>query len=433
MRRQARGGPRPPLRGRDSFRQDIRWFVGSVVIRRIDMSTSIAAMTSQLVAQRCAPRIVSMELILCEACNMSCSYCFEYDADRRQTMGPATAQKAVDFLMDASRDSSWVEITFMGGEPTLCSDRIREVVAYARRRGAGAGKQVHFNITTNGLALRKDHLEFFRSSGVRVCLSLDGGREDNDRHRRSAGGQGTFDEVAGKIRLLKQFQPWLGTRMTIMPDTAANLAENIRVLHEDLAVNQFILGFATGVVWSDEQVAGFSLGLKRAFEYYLGRRLGPQGARLRVGLLEVGPLDEVAMRAGRRRWGCGAGSGRLAVAPDGTFHGCSKLAWAPGGSKAAPLPLGTVETGLRDWQNRLKLLNHTEQCRPKCRACRLANRCNGGCYAANYAETRDLYTPSDTYCKLIRAQVGACDYGRRRLGEPGLSSLVRRNGNSAVL
>lgn len=382
------------------------------------------SLAAQFALQEWAPAVQSLELVLTEACNLGCSYCFEYDANHHKSMTIEAAHAAIDLLIDASRDSAWIAVTFMGGEPMLMFDLINDAVAYARRAAELCGKVVSFDMQTNGVLIREEHARFFRDNGVRYCLSLDGARVSNDRHRRTLGGSGTFQVVAAKMKLLKRYQHWQGARMTVTPESAARLGDDIRALHEDLAINQFIIGFATHVAWADHEIADYAQGLMRAFDYFVEQRVFRGSRRIRIGLFELGQLDAAFIEARRDAWGCGAGSGRLAVAPDGTLHGCSKLAWGVrGGSSNAPLPLGSVQTGFSQPENRLKLLDHSARPRVKCHSCEIAAHCNGGCYAASLADTGDMYVPADYFCKLMFAQKAACDYARRRLAELGLSSL----------
>lgn len=376
------------------------------------------------IQQRLAPRVVMLELILTEACNLGCTYCFEYDADSKKSMSRESALAAVDFLVEASRCSPWVGITFMGGEPVLQFDLIREVVEYSRDACAKVGKLVSYDMQTNGVLLKEEHCRFFGNVGLRYCLSLDGAQLANDRHRKTLGGSGTFQIVAAKMKMLKHYQHWQGARMTIMPTDAACLGENIRRLHEELAINQFIIGFATHVEWTDQQIAEYAQGLMDAFDYFVKQRVCNKSRRIRIGLFELGQLNEAYRGDRESAWGCGAGSGRLAISPDGTFHGCSKLAWgANGGSANAPLPLGSIDTGFSKPENRLKLLDHSEVPRIKCRTCEIKAHCNGGCHAASFADTGDMYVPADYFCKLMFAQKAASDYARSRLKELGLENL----------
>jgi radical SAM protein with 4Fe4S-binding SPASM domain len=104
------------------------------------------------------------------------------------------------------------------------------------------------------------------------------------------------------------------------------------------------------------------------------------------------------------------------------------LAFA-GRGKERQLSLGNVFDGFTETKNRLTLLNHTERVRPKCKECPLAKRCNGGCYAANLTDTGSIFTPSDTYCKLIFAQMEATDYAKRRLKELGRKNIDWHTGD----
>ena len=384
----------------------------------------IRDVAAQALLQREAPRVVKMELILTEACNLGCTYCFEYHAEATSSMTRQTAFKAVDFLMQASRTSSWVGITFMGGEPVLRFDLIRDVVEYSRAEGLKHGKSVSFDMQTNGVLLREEHCRFFQDVDLRYCLSLDGGQLTNDKNRKTLRGSGTFQIVAAKMKLLKRFQNWQGTRMTVMPSDARFLADNIQQLHEELKINQFIVGFATHVPWNDTEIADYSQGLVDAFDYFVEQRIERKSRRLRISLFEIGQIQESFNAVRESTWGCGAGSGRIAVSPDGTLNGCSKLAWGlEGGTSTAPLPLGSIETGFSNSGNRLKLLDHSEKPRVKCHTCSLKASCNGGCHAASIADTGNMYVPADYFCKLMFAQKYACDYARSRLDELGVNNL----------
>lgn len=370
------------------------------------------------------PRVVAIELLLTDRCNLCCAYCFERSRDSGREMVQETAHAAVDFALLACRDADVLYFTLIGGEPMLKFDLIRDTIAYATEQATRARKRVFFDMTTNGVLLTEDHVRFFRDVGLRYCLSLDGKAEDNDVHRRvrRRDDQDQYDAVAAKMRVLKRYQHWQGARVTVMPDTAARLAGNIAHLHHELAINQFIIAFASGIAWTDAQIADYRRGLMETFELLLEERVANGNRRLRIGLFEVGQLSAAYLEHGTCGWGCGAGSGRVAVAPDGTLHGCTKLAFASK-VRERDLSLGTVELGFRCPENRMTLLNHTATPRPKCMGCSLAGRCNGGCYATNLSDTGSVFEPADYYCKLVYVQVQAADYARLRLRQLGLDNL----------
>ncbi|HKX45202.1 MAG TPA: radical SAM protein [Planctomycetota bacterium] len=372
------------------------------------------------------PRIAQLELILTERCNLGCSYCFESGKDAGNVMEPATARRALDFLFEqASPETDWVIVTLMGGEPLEQFPLIEDAVLYAEELGRRYRRTPHFNLTTNGTLLEEHHLRFFQAHGLRFCLSLDGLEEDHDLYRKTLGGRGTFRQVVDKLPMFKRYQPWQGARMTILPRTASHLADNVRGLHE-LGINQFVLGWATSVYWPRDSVVDLNRSLEQAFDWYLEQRLVHGNRRLRVGLFEKGEASAAFEDRGAQRttaFGCGAGSGRIAVTPKGVFHGCSKLAWGAGGSDDAPLPLGSLDRGLDRVEDRLKLLDHSLGPRSKCSTCELNRSCSGGCHAANLAATGNLYEPPDDFCQLMFGIKDACDYMRIRMNEHGVRSL----------
>jgi uncharacterized protein len=336
-------------------------------------------------------------------------------------MNEKTAFRAVDFLIEQSRNSEWIELTFIGGEPLLEFDLIRSVIHYALHKETT--KRIGFNVTINGTLLNEEHLRFFRDSNCRFLLSIDGTKEDNDTFRKMRNGQSQYEILRQNMPLLKSYQLWQGARVTVLPETAKRLVLNVRNLHQELKINQFIIGFATGIKWTEEQIADYCFALKEVFEFLLQERIDNKNPRLRIGLMEVGLIDEAYSANISTGWGCGAGSGRIAVAPDGILYGCTKLAFAAK-DKTEKYALGNVFEGFAKIQNRLALLNHTDNVRPKCKDCSLAKRCNGGCYATNLTDTGCLFHPSDTYCKLIYAQITVADYARKRLKELGLKKIV---------
>jgi uncharacterized protein len=366
------------------------------------------------------PRIIAQELVITTTCNMSCLYCFEHGNGSCERMTIETAFRAVDFFVEQSRDSEWVELTFIGGEPLLEFGLIRSVVQYVKKKEIK--KRFGFTITTNGTLLNEEYVSFFHDNNCRYLLSIDGNASDNDRYRRMKSGQSQYEILRHKIPVLKSYQHWQGARVTVMPETAGKLAANIKNLHRELSINQFIIGFATGIDWSDEQIADYCFSLKEVFEFLLQERIDNENPRIRIGLMEVGLIDEAYADNVSTCWGCGAGSGRVSVAPDGTLYGCTKLAFAAK-DQTKKYTLGNVFDGFTEIKNRLTLLNHTESVRPKCKDCSLAKRCNGGCYAANLTDTDCIFQPSDTYCKLIYTQITAADYARKRLKELGLKNV----------
>ena len=183
------------------------------------------------------PRIRRLELILTEGCNLACSYCFEYGADSKKEMSFEVATHCLSQLARKwSRQATAVGVSFMGGEPLLKIDLIERILEYSRLLMRETGKTLSFDMQTNGLLLNEDTAQLLAAHKVKYCLSIDGAKETQDRFRKTRGGMGTYDRVSQLMPMLRRYQPWQGTRMTVTPQDAQSLATNIKTLHEELVL-----------------------------------------------------------------------------------------------------------------------------------------------------------------------------------------------------
>jgi uncharacterized protein len=341
-----------------------------------------------------------MELLLTLDCNHRCDYCFVHGKQRDRDMPLSIAEQALHFLMAASGNLSSVNVLPFGGEPLLRFDLLRELVDYGRAMAQvhNPSKTIAFSLTTNGTLLDEEKMLFFRDRGIMVLLSLDGDRNTHDRHRHIIGNDSSYLCVAQKVPMIKHFQPWLGTRMTVHPDSAKDLLGNFEHLIT-LGINQFIIGPATGTPWTDEQWATYEQQLIRIMGRYARLRRG--GAQLRLELFE----RDVRGKPGGKRgiWGCGAGKGRITVSPNGDLYPCSKLLGID--ALRDTHKLGDVWAGLTHYKMRGEFLAAGEDERAKCRECEVKDDCDGGCPATNYEETGSLFEPSWLDCKQTRLMV----------------------------
>ena len=140
---------------------------------------------------------------ICHDCNLRCRYCFADEGayhSERELMSEQTAKKAVDFLLKNSGNRKVLEVDFFGGEPLMCLQIIKNVVAYAREEGAKLGKKFLFTTTTNALLLDDDAIDFFNREMENVVLSLDGRKEVHDAIRKTKNGKGSFDLVIENVK-----------------------------------------------------------------------------------------------------------------------------------------------------------------------------------------------------------------------------------------
>ena len=334
---------------------------------------------------------------------------------------------AIEFLLKQSHKVKKLEVLFFGGEPMLRFDMIEEIHEYATRRAKEEGKAIHWSMTTNGTLITEKKARRLAEHGVKHLLSLDGAKEDHDRHRKFANGRGSFDCIKNKLPFLKRYQPWLGSRVTFTPATAVNLRKNIEILHE-LGINQFVIGPAIGPPWNTKDLLAYEEAYLDLCELYL--RMKYFKRPFRATLFE----DQEPGKGTRAHWGCGAGRGKICVDQYGDIHGCSKLANITG-TRNGVLPMGNVLQGFTRIHNRRKLANDSVSPRKKCAKCEFRNVCTGGCAAINAAETGSMYKPNGVNCRMTFIEQRVFRYFRRRykevFGEPvdvpaGSQSLISK-------
>jgi uncharacterized protein len=381
------------------------------------------AARGNILARRMLP-VGYMELILTADCNMKCSYCFEKDKQALD-MSEATAFTAVDFLIRASRNLKDLTILFFGGEPMLRFDLLQRVHEYATRKVAAAGKKLKWNMTTNGTLIDEAKARWLARHKVKYLLSLDGAKEDHDRHRRFPNGEGSFDLIAARLSMLRRYQPWVGTKMSVAPEAAGRLCENIKAL-SDLGMCQFIYGYAHGTKWTDEALAAFTASMLRLCELYLQMKHEKRHFRI-TGFEEDGLCKANASSP----FGCGAGRGRFCVDPRGDIYGCSKLCTIHGPGKGIN-PLGNVFQGFTNVENRLLCFDDSDKRRPTCRGCEFHDTCSGGCPATNHADTGSVFVSGDVACKMVPIMRRVNDYMRRRHDEVFGSDWCESHGSERL-
>ena len=142
-------------------------------------------------------------------CNLSCGYCYEYGEDKiveastkPRFMNEATAKQSVDFMFSESGDSPSVNLTFFGGETLLNFKMLQSALAYAKDKGRALGKQVNASLTTNATLLREEVIDWIVENDVGVTVSIDGAREQQDKHRVFSNGMGSYDIIVPRIKML---------------------------------------------------------------------------------------------------------------------------------------------------------------------------------------------------------------------------------------
>lgn len=359
--------------------------------RRIPLSTLVLNVTSK--------------------CNLSCGYCYEYGEDRiveqgakPRFMDEETAQRSVDFMFAESAGMSAVNLTFFGGETLLNFRVLQSALAYARAKGDQLGKTVNASLTTNATLLRDEVIDWMVAQDVGVTVSIDGGREQQDRHRVFANGMGSYDIVLPRIKqlLARHTRRPIGARVTL---TGQNLDVVGIYRHLVEEIGFWEVGFAPVTTsWQREYAIeneGFTHMLRQfqqlAFEYRDATLAGRHH-----GFSNVRDTIEEIHKGMSKSHPCGAGFGLLGVATDGDVSLCHRFAGS------AQHSIGTVFDGVnRDAQSGF-LDRHHIDLKTDCSRCWARPLCAGGCYHEAHTRYGSTERPNLHYCEWIRAWTHTC-------------------------
>lgn len=343
--------------------------------------------------------ITKMELILTEDCTFRCDYCFIEGKNSAGHMDSATAQAATEFLLRESSEKKNLDITLFGGEPLLQFSLIKEIVAYNKRRSLEVDKGISYAITTNGCLVDHEKMQFFKDNSIKLLLSIDGNRSTHDLHRKLPSGEPTFDLIFTKIALMKEYQPWLGVRLTVNPDTARDLASNIKFLHA-AGANQFIIGPNILTIWGQEDVDAYADQQKLIAEYYIAQ-LRSGSMPIRITEYERG-IEQIRHDT-ERAWGCEAARDKVSVSAKGLLFPCSKFNGLDGLQGA--YCLGDVWKGITNHIARAEVCDNRRIVRGSCVSCEYGAFCTGGCPAENLANNKSIFVASSASCALNKIRI----------------------------
>ncbi|MCD6118685.1 radical SAM protein [bacterium] len=354
-------------------------------------SNGLSELISREIVLTAFPPATFMDLHVTDDCNLACPYCFIHGKKPRY-LSKDTAKLAVDFLLRESRGTREISILFIGGEPLLNMPVMEFVVHYAKMRAKETGKTVGFSITTNGTLLNQNSLEFFIRNNIPFLLSIDGAKETQDTYRRYKDGRGTFDDLASLIEEMKKIKVWLGVRMTPTPSTVHRLHLDVKALF-DIGVNQYIIGVATGIPWSNDDLSVYKDELLKVANWYVEKKL--EGCALRIS--QFGDSPKYKLGALRYIWGCGAGRGRISVSTDGEIQGCAKIQGL--NDLSGLINFGNVRSGWTNLAARYAFICTMIHLRRFCDKCDLQFDCAGGCPAVNWESTGSIYLSDAMQCK----------------------------------
>lgn len=336
-------------------------------------------------------------------CNLACKYCFagkgEYDGPKG-LMSFETGKRALDFLVEQSGTRHNLEVDFFGGEPLLNWDVCEKLVEYGRSIEKKYNKNFRFTVTTNGVLLNDEIMDFCNKEMGNVVLSLDGRKETHDRLRITRKNTGSYDMIIDKFKKFAQSRNqkdyyMRGTYTHFNTDFSKDVIHMADEGFKELSIEPVVCDPSEDYALKESDLPV----LKEQYEILANEML----RRYRKGNgftfyhymidLDAGPCIV------KRVSGCGVGTEYMAVTPDGELYPCHQFV---GDEKFL---LGDIWNGVKN----KNVLEQFENCNvyshKECKDCFAKLYCSGGCAANAYHSTGSVSGVYEFGCELHRKRI----------------------------
>lgn len=359
---------------------------------------------------RQSPAITSLCLMLAEDCNLRCDYCFVTSgrvSGVKRRMTHDTALASIDFLFGQSHGTQSLLLSYFGGEPLLNFPVLAATTRYAMKKAAAEGKEIRFNITTNGTILNDTILDFLAEhSEVSLLLSVDGGQETHDRHRKYHDGKGSYSAVSSALRAFREDKKIgpsrfsvRGTFTALNHDFTQAAAALIDRGVKDISIEPAIVK-GNELEMTEEHLPAIKAEYDRLARFFIERaKSGDAFSFFHFNkALEHVSFSDPVIRP------CGAGLGYAAVSYDGSLFPCHRFV-GDVRFRMGDVRHGIVSEELSDLFRFVELNK-----KRKCRECWSKYVCGGGCHRHAVEFNESIYDPYHIECELMKHRMELAAY-----------------------
>ena len=342
-------------------------------------------------------------LHIAHTCNLNCSYCFasqgKYHGERAM-MSFEVGKQALDFLVAHSTGRRNLEVDFFGGEPLMNFDVVKQLVAYARSIEKDAGKNFRFTLTTNGMLIDDDVIDFANREMSNVVLSLDGRKEVHDRYRVDYAGKGSWEQIVPKFQKLVEARGgknyyMRGTFTHANPDFLKDIQTMLDLGFTELSMEPVVGPAEDPSTLTAEDLPIVLEQYEKLAELMLERHRAGKPFTFYHYMIDLkgGPCIY------KRISGCGSGTEYMAVTPWGDLYPCHQFV----GEEA--FKLGNVWDGVTNHAAQAEFAACNVYTRPECNDCWARLYCSGGCAANAYHATGSVQGVYKYGCELFRKRM----------------------------
>ena len=353
--------------------------------------------------EKTAGVVKALCLHVAHTCNLNCSYCFasqgKYHGDRA-VMSFEVGKQALDFLVANSGTRKNLEVDFFGGEPLMNFQVVKDLVAYARSIEKQHNKNFRFTLTTNGVLVDDDVIDFANRECSNVVLSLDGRKEIHDRYRVDYAGKGSWDKIVPKFQKFVQARQgkeyyMRGTFTHANPDFLKDIQQMLDLGFTELSMEPVVSAPGDPGALTEQDLPIVMEQYEKLAQLMLERRKEGRPFTFYHYMIDLtgGPCIY------KRISGCGSGTEYMAVTPWGDLYPCHQFV----GEEA--FKLGNIWDGVTNPDVQAQFAACNVYAHPECRDCWARLYCSGGCAANAYHSTGSVTGVYEYGCKLFRKRM----------------------------
>lgn len=336
-------------------------------------------------------------------CNLNCSYCFasqgKYHGERA-IMSFEVGKQAFDFLIANSGSRKNLEVDFFGGEPLMNFDVVKQLVAYARSIEKKYNKNFRFTLTTNGMLIDDDVIDFANREMSNVVLSLDGRKEVHDRFRVDYAGKGSWEKIVPKFQKLVEARGgkdyyMRGTFTHANPDFLEDIKTMLDLGFTELSMEPVVCAEGDPSELTKEDLPIVLEQYEKLAQLMLERDKEGRPFTFYHYMIDLtgGPCIY------KRISGCGSGTEYMAVTPWGDLYPCHQFV---GEEK---FKLGDIWNGVDNTEIQEEFAGCNVYARQECRNCWARLYCSGGCAANAYHSTGSVKGVYKYGCELFKKRM----------------------------